>query len=86
MKRLMIAALLASAALAGAQAQTKKELVQKLLVLQQPGIEQVARGLVERPAVQMMQEAGLVLQRQTAPDKREAIGKQAEADGKKTRH
>ena len=83
MKRWMMAALLAGAALANAEAQTKKELVQKLLVLQQPGIEQVARGLVERPAVQMMQEAGLVLQRQIAPDKREAIGKQVEAEVKK---
>ena len=91
MKKLMIAALLSSAALAGAQtpaasapsSPAKKELVQKLLVLQQPGIEQVARGLVERPARQMMQEASLVLQRQIAPDKREAIGKQVEADVKK---
>jgi hypothetical protein len=91
MKKLMIAALLSSAALAGAQtpaasapsSPAKKELVQKLLVLQQPGIEQVARGLVERPALQMMQEASLVLQRQIAPDKREAIGKQVEADIKK---
>jgi hypothetical protein len=79
----MMAALLASAALASAQAQTKKELVTKLLALQQPGIEQVSRGLVERPAVQMMQEAGLVLQRQTPPDKREALGKQIEAEVKK---
>ena len=91
MKKLMIAALLSGAALAGAQttpasapsSPAKKELVQKLLVLQQPGIEQVARGLVERPALQMMQEASLVLQRQIAPDKREAIGKQVEADVKK---
>jgi hypothetical protein len=91
MKKLMIAALLSSAALAGAKtpaasapsSPAKKELVQKLLVLQQPGIEQVARGLVERPALQMMQEASLVLQRQIAPDKREAIGKQVEADVKK---
>ena len=93
MKRLMMAALLSSAALASAQttpaapatpaSPAKKELVQKLLVLQQPGIEQVARGLVERPALQMMQEASLVLQRQIAPDKREAIGKQVEADVKK---
>ncbi len=93
MKRLMMAALLSSAALAHAQttpaasatpaSPAKKELVQKLLVLQQPGIEQVARGLVERPALQMMQEAGQVLQRQIAPDKREAIGKQVEADVKK---
>jgi len=93
MKRLMMAALLSSAALAHAQttpaasatpaSPAKKELVQKLLVLQQPGIEQVARGLVERPALQMMQEDGQVLQRQIAPDKREAIGKQVEADVKK---
>ena len=83
MNRLMMAALLASVAMGSAQAQTKKELVQKLLTLQQPGIEQVSRGLVERPAVQMMQEAGLVLQRQTAPDKREALGKQIEAEVKK---
>lgn len=90
MKRLMTAALLASAALAHAQtastpaaSSAKKDLVQKLLVLQQPGIEQVSRGLVERPAAQMMQEAGLVLQRQVAPDKREAVGKQIEAEVKK---
>lgn len=82
MKRLIFAALLTGAALANAQT-TKKDLVQKILVLQQPGIEQVARGLVERPAVQMMQEAGLVLQRQIAPDKREALGKQVEAEVKK---
>ncbi|MGH8797176.1 MAG: DUF2059 domain-containing protein [Caldimonas sp.] len=83
MKRLMIAALLASAALMSAQAQTKKELVQKLLTLQQPGIEQVARSLVERPAAQMMQEAGVVLQRQVAADKRESAGKQVEAEVRK---
>jgi len=74
MKRLITAALLSSAVLAFAQATPKKELVQKLLTLQQPGIEQVARGLVERPAMQMMQEAGMVLQRQIPPEKREALG------------
>jgi hypothetical protein len=83
MRRLMMAALLSGAALANAQTATKKELVQKLLMLQQPGIEQVARSLVERPAAQMMQEAGLLLQRQVAPDKREATGKQVEAEVKK---
>lgn len=83
MKRLMLAVLLTTAALANAQAQTKKELVQRLLVLQQPGIDQVARGLVERPAVQMMQEAGQVLQRQIAPEKRDALGKQVETEIKK---
>lgn len=83
MKRLMTAALLA-ALLAGAQAQNgKKELVQRLLVLQQPGMEQVSRSLVERPAMQMMQEAAQVLQRQVPPDKREATGKQIEVEVRK---
>jgi hypothetical protein len=80
MKRMLIAALLAAAATTPALAQNKQELVQRLLQLQQPEIDQVARTLVERPAAQMMQQAGMVLQTQIPPDKREAIGKAIEAD------
>ena len=61
----------------------KKELVAKLLQLQQPGIEDMARNLVERPAVQMMQAAGGALQAQVPPDKREAVAKSIEADVRK---
>ncbi len=61
----------------------KKELVQKILLLQQPEIEAVARSIVERPAAQMMQEAGLAMQRQVQPDKREAMGKAIEVEVKK---
>ena len=61
----------------------KKELVQKLLQLQQPALEGAARNLVERPAAQMMQQAGEVLQTQIPADKREAIGKSIETDVKK---
>jgi len=43
----------------------------------------VARSIVERPAAQMMQEAGLAMQRQVPPDKREAMGKAIEAEVKK---
>jgi hypothetical protein len=78
--------LLAVAALAQAQTTSspaKKELVAKLLQLQQPGIEMAARGIVERPAAQMMQEAGRVLQTQVPAEKREAIGKAIETDVKK---
>ena len=83
-----LAAALLLCACAAVQAQTasspaKKELVQKLLALQQPGIEGAARGVVERPAVQMMQEAGRVLQTQIPADKREAIGSAIQADVKK---
>ena len=67
----------------GTASPAKKELVQKLLALQQPGIEGAARNIVERPAAQMMQEAGRVLQTQFPADKREAIGKTIEADAKK---
>lgn len=84
MRRLMIAALLVgTAAVAHAQNDSKKELVQKLLVLQQPGIEQVSRGLVERPAIQLMQQVAPVIQQRVPPDKREALGKQIEAEVKK---
>lgn len=68
---------------AAAQSASKKELVQKILQIQQAEIEGVARNLIERPAAQMMQEAGLALQRQVAPDKREAMGKAIEAEVKK---
>ena len=61
----------------------KKELVAKLLQLQQPGIETVARGLVERPALMLMQGAGNVMQTRIPPDKREAIAKDIQADVKK---
>jgi hypothetical protein len=90
--KLLGALLLSACAVVQAQAQTaaqsaaspaKKELVQKLLTLQQPGIEMAARSLVERPAAQMMQEAGRVLQVQVPADKREAVGKAIEADVKK---
>jgi hypothetical protein len=66
-----------------ASSPAKKELVQKILLLQQPEIESVARSIVERPAAQMMQEAGLAMQRQVPPDKREAMGKAIEAEVKK---
>ena len=86
-KNLLGALLICACALAQAQtpaaSPAKKELVQKLLALQQPGIENAARSIVERPAAQMMQEAGRVLQTQFPADKREAIGKTIEADAKR---
>jgi uncharacterized protein len=74
---------LAAAAAVHAQAASKKELVQKLLALQQPGLDNLARDIASRPAVQMMQAAGSVLQTQVPADKREAVGKSIEAELKK---
>ena len=89
MKRWIGVALLTAATLTHAQTTTpattpaKKELVARLLQLQQPGIENIARSIVERPAMQLMQEAGRVLQTQVSADKREAIGKAIDADVRK---
>ena len=68
---------------APAASPAKKELVQKVLQLQQQGYENIARGVVERPAMQLMQAAGQALQTQVPADKREAAGKSIEADVKK---
>ncbi len=61
---------------------SKKDLVNKVLTLQRGIIEQTAQAVVERPALQLMQQAGLALQTQVAPEKREQIGKNIEADVK----
>lgn len=53
----------------------KKELVARAVQLQMPGIEQLARGLVEQPAAQMLRQAGLLLQERATPEQREAMGK-----------
>lgn len=90
MKKLILVTLLTCAGFAHAQTASstpasaaKKELVQKVLTLQQPGVENLARNLVEQPAGQLMQAAGRALQTQVPADKREAAGKSIEADIKK---
>lgn len=85
MKYLIGLALLAGANLALAQNQAipnapasaaKKELVQRVISIQQPALEGMARDMVERPARQMMDAAGQALQTRVPPEKREAAVKQ----------
>ncbi len=89
MKNLLGVALLAGASLAQAQAQApaqsipgappsaaKKELVQRLLILQQPSIENVGRDLAERPARQLAADAEQALMTRVPAEKREAAAKQ----------
>ncbi|NDP40666.1 MAG: hypothetical protein GZ093_18355 [Rhodoferax sp.] len=84
MKKLVVIALLTLASVAQAEpTAAKKELISKVLLLQQPAIEQTAQSLAERPAAQMMQQAGMVLQSKVASDKREAVAKAIQADVKK---
>lgn len=61
----------------------KKELVAKVLQLQQPGVNNVARQLVTQPAAQMMQQAGIALQQRVAADRREAVARDIQADMRK---
>ena len=75
----LLAVLLAAGA---AQAQTKKELAAKLLQLQQPGIENVGRALAGQVSQRALQAAGQAMPRVPA-DKREAVGKDVQAEVKK---
>lgn len=84
-KSLLGMALLAGASLACAQGQAipgappsaaKKELVQRLLTLQQPSIENVGRDLAERPARQLAADAEQALMTRVPAEKREAAAKQ----------
>ena len=88
MKRIL--ALSALCLALGAQAQTalptsqaKKDLVNRILVLQQPDVEMLAKNLAQEPAGRMLQEAGRVLQSQVAEDKRDAIARSLEASARK---
>lgn len=84
MKKWCIASLIVVCGVAGAEtASAKKDLVAKVLTLQQGAIEQTAQVLAERPALQLMQQAGVALQTRIAPEKREAIAKDIQADLKK---
>lgn len=92
LKHLSLAATLALTI--GAQAQTapvaptptspaKKELIAKLIKLQQPGIDNIARALIQQPIGNLMQGAGAALRQQVPVDKREAAAKAIEADVRK---
>lgn len=84
MKKWCIASLIVVCGAVGAQTpDAKKDLVAKVLTLQQGAIEQAAQALAMQPALQLMQQAGVALQTRVAPDKREAVAKEVQADLKK---
>jgi hypothetical protein len=97
-KPLLILALLAATCAAQAQTPTqtpapavpaapsspaKKELVGKILKLQQPGIEALARSLAEQPAAEMLARAEPALAVRVPPEKQEAVAKEIQADARK---
>ena len=92
-KPLTLAAALTVAGLAQAQtaaptapaassSAAKKELVAKILKLQQPGIEGMARQLAEQPARQLLVQADRALANLPA-ERRDAVARDIEADARK---
>lgn len=65
-----------------AAAETKKDLVARVVQLQQGAVDNIARGLSSQTAQQVLQTAGQAMVN-VAPDKREAVGKEVQAEVKK---
>ncbi len=61
----------------------KQQLVDQILQAQQPGVDQVARQLVEQPAVQLLQRAGALVQRNVAADQQQAMAQALQGDVRK---
>jgi hypothetical protein len=86
-KPLLILAI--AAACASVQAQpapsspAKKELVARILKIQQPAIDKMARGLVEEPLMPLLDRAEGALQQRVPADKRDAVAKDIQADVRK---
>jgi|SRR5882724_350061 len=88
LNRVFLCLLLATSAVAQAQAPApasaastpmtaaKKDLLQRMMVLQQPALEGLARDLTERPARQMLEQVGTVIQSRVSVDKRQAVAAQ----------
>jgi len=68
---------------APASSPAKKELVARILKVQQPSIEALARGLVERPAVEIMNSGMQVIAARVPKDKQEATAKDVQSDAQK---
>jgi hypothetical protein len=61
----------------------KKALIQKMLQLQQPAIEGVARTLVGQPIAPLMQQVTGFIEARVPADKREAVAKDLQGDFKR---
>ena len=64
----------------GTASAAKKELVQKVISLQQPSYEGLARTMIEQPVQVLGQQAGAVLQNRVAAEQRDAVAKDIQAE------
>lgn len=84
LKNVIAIVLLAACTIAHAEpTPAKKALINKVLELQRPAIDMSSRGMIEQPAMMMMQRAAQVIQARVAPDKREALAKDIQGDLRK---
>ena len=81
-RTLAAAFILLGMATAPAVAQSKKELVDRIVLLQQPGVEAMARSMGEQPAAQLVMQARQIIPNVPA-DKRDAAVKNIDAELKK---
>ena len=78
----LLTAVAAAAMAQGTASPAKKELVQKVLTLQQTGIEGIGTALANQTANQVLQVAGQAMAR-VPPEKREALGAELQAEVRK---
>ena len=83
MKLATLVLAVALATTAHAQAQTKKELVQKILQLQQPAVESIGKQLAEQPAGALLQRVVPAVHAAVPAERRDAVVKDIQLDIKK---
>ena len=86
LKKTLLILAITAAACTSVQAQStpaKKELVAKIIKLQHPAFDNMARKLVQEPLVPLMDSADGALQSRVSADKREAVAKAIQADARK---
>ena len=85
-KSLLILAI--AAACTSVQAQqtsspAKKELIARIIKLQQPAVDNMARTLVQEQVVMLLERVEPALHQRVPPERREAVAKEIEADARK---
>ena len=73
----------ASASAPAPSSPAKKELVQRVLKLQQSGIERLATAMTEEPAVVLVERASMMIAANVPKERQEAISKEIQADVQK---
>lgn len=82
--KFLAVALLSIAAVVHAEpTPAKKELINKIMQLEQPMVDAAVRQLAQQPLAQLMQPVGPVIQFRIPPEKREALAKDIQGDIKK---